>query len=190
MITRREFNDATSRAAEMVRKAGIVVREEELNNFTVLDFGLGELEQTGLELLWLINMPRLTLKILVLLPNQTCPQHRHLPFEGSAGKEETFRCLWGEVYVMMPGEPTPEPHANPPAHRREHYTSWNETVLHPGEQLTSPPDTLHWFQAGVEGAVLYTCETKSAKGADKFTDPQASEKPTEIADEQQEGDAK
>ncbi|MHC4295096.1 MAG: cupin domain-containing protein, partial [Planctomycetota bacterium] len=93
MITRKEFEDATRRAAQMVRETGIVVREEELKNFTLLDFGLGELKQTGVELLWLVNAPTLTLKILVLFPHQTCPQHRHLPFEGSPGKEETFRCI-------------------------------------------------------------------------------------------------
>ena len=185
MITRREFDDAIRRAAEMVRKTGIVVRDEELENFTLMDFHLGELEQTGLELLWLVNTPTLTLKILVFFPHQTCPQHRHVPFGDSPGKEETFRCLWGEVYVMLPGEETPNPKAHPPEHRRQYYTSWNETVLHPGEHLTSPPDTPHWFQGGPEGAVLYTFETKSGQGADKFTDPQASEKPTQIAEENQ-----
>jgi D-lyxose ketol-isomerase len=48
---------------------------------------------------------------------------------------------------------------------------WNEVVLKPGEQYTLNPNTLHWFQAGPEGAVVSEFSTKSRDEADIFTDP-------------------
>ncbi len=176
MIPAEQLTQARERAAEMIRQSGVCVRPEQLADIQVVDFGMGELEQTGLQMLVVANTPVLTVKLLMLLPGQTCPQHRHGPFGDSPGKEETFRCVWGELYVMMPGEPTANPHASPPAHRREHFSSWNETVLQPGEQFTSPPDTPHWFQAGPQGAVLWTYETKSTDQADQFDDPDVAEK--------------
>ena len=37
--------------------------------------------------------------------------------------------------------------------------------------LTIPPDTLHWFQAGAEGAVVSEFSSTSIDEADVFTDP-------------------
>ena len=90
---------------------------------------------------------------------------------GEPGKEETFRCRWGVVYLNVPGETTAKPHATPPAGDEAHYTVWHEIVLAPGEQYTLPPNTLHWFQAGDEGAVLSEFSTTSRDEADEFTDP-------------------
>jgi D-lyxose ketol-isomerase len=44
-------------------------------------------------------------------------------------------------------------------------------VLRPGEQFTIPPDTLHWFQAGPEGAVVSEFSSTSRDELDVFTDP-------------------
>lgn len=43
-------------------------------------------------------------------------------------------------------------------------------VLNPGEQYTLLPNTLHWFQAGDEGAVVSEFSTKSTDENDLFTD--------------------
>ena len=51
------------------------------------------------------------------------------------------------------------------------FTVWHEVVLRPGEQHTIPPDTLHWFQAGDEGAVVSEFSTESRDELDVFTDP-------------------
>jgi len=83
----------------------------------------------------------------------------------------------------MPGEPTPTPKARPPAHRKHTYTVWHETILHPGDQLTSPPNTFHWFQAGPEGAVVWSFSSRPTDVEDVFTDPDVRRK-TVIADEQ------
>jgi len=45
-------------------------------------------------------------------------------------------------------------------------------MLQPGQQYTIPPDTLHWFQAGDEGAIVSEFSTRSHDEFDIFTDPQ------------------
>ena len=52
-----------------------------------------------------------------------------------------------------------------------HVDGEEELVLRPGEQLTVPPDTLHWFQAGDEGAIVSEFSTRSRDESDVFTDP-------------------
>ena len=49
---------------------------------------------------------------------------------------------------------------------------WREVVLNPGDQYTLGPDTLHWFQAGPDGAVLSEFSTRSLDEKDVFTDPE------------------
>jgi D-lyxose ketol-isomerase len=108
----------------------------------------------------------------VLLPGQTCPQHRHPPVGNEPGKEETFRCRSGEVYLYVEGPPSESRHANPPTHRAKTYTVFHEIVLRPGEQYTIPPDTWHWFQGGPSGAVVSEFSTRSTDEYDIFVDPQ------------------
>ena len=134
----------------MLGQAGIVLTPGERAAIEVTDFGLGTLEETGLQLVVYINTDRVCAKELVLFPRQTCPEHRHPPFGGTPGKEETFRCRTGTVHLHVGGE---------------------EVVLRPGEQHTIPPDTLHWFRAGDEGAVVSEFSTQSRDELDVFTDP-------------------
>ena len=104
----------------------------------------------------------------MLRPRQTCPEHRHPPFEGTPGKEETFRCRRGLVLLYVDGEPTPSPAAQPPPGV---YTVRHEIRLAPGGQHTIPPNTLHWFQAGPDGAVVTEFSTQSRDELDVFSDP-------------------
>jgi D-lyxose ketol-isomerase len=177
MITAQEFAVARSRALDYMARAGIVLTLEEESNIEVADFGLGELAQTGLELIVYINTSRYCAKDLILFPRQTCPEHIHPPIDGDPGKEETFRCRWGEVYLYVPGEPTPNPLASPPAHRRSTYTVWNEIRLRPGDQYTIPPSTAHWFQGGENGAVVSEFSSRSRDEADIFRDPEITRMP-------------
>jgi len=172
MLTKEQVKRARARATEYLNKAGIVLRPDEVENMEVADFGLGDLEHTGLELVVYVNTERVCAKELVLFPRQTCPEHRHPPVAGELGKEETFRCRWGEVYLYVPGEPTPNPKAIPPKGRKQAYTVWHEIVLRPGEQYTLMPDTLHWFQAGDQGAIVSEFSTTSRDEFDVFTDPE------------------
>ena len=103
-------------------------------------------------------------------PSQTCPEHRHPPVGDNPGKEETFRCRWGRMYLYVPGAAAAAPKAVLPAGRDQTYTVWNEIELNPGEQYTLVPNTLHWFQAGPEGAVVSEFSTRSSDEHDIFTD--------------------
>ena len=157
---------------EYLAKAKIVLTDDEKQNIEVAHFGLNELETTGLELITYVNTDRVCAKELVLFPRQTCPEHLHPAVKGEPGKEETFRCRWGDVYLYVPGEATISPQAKAPTGREKWYTVWHEIVLKPGDQYTLEPDTLHWFQAGDKGAVVSEFSSRSRDESDIFTDPE------------------
>jgi len=143
--------EARERAARMLADAGIVLTRSEREAIEVVDFGLGRLEELGLQLVVYVNTQRVCAKELVLLPRQTCAEHRHPPVGDDPGKEETFRCRTGVVHLHVEGH--------------------DEVVLRPGDQFTIPPNTLHWFQAGDEGAIVSEFSTRSRDETDVFTDP-------------------
>ena len=160
------------RTQEFLRKAHIALTTDEASNIEIADFGLGDLRNMGLELVIYQNNDRYCAKELVLFPRQTCPEHRHPPIdERNIGKQETFRCRWGEVYLYVEGDPVARPKARIPGKYHDHFTVWNEIVLRPGEQYTIPPNTRHWFQAGPKGAVVSEFSSKSIDESDIFTDP-------------------
>lgn len=166
------INAYRKKTAEILREAGIVLTDEEEKNIEIADFGLNKLEKVGLQLITYINTDRYCAKELVLFPGQTCPEHRHPDREnGERGKQETFRCRKGTVYLYVEGEPTPSPQVSPPEEDRQYYTVWHEIVLNAGEQYTIPPDTLHWFQAGPDGVIVSEFSSNSDDSTDIFTDP-------------------
>jgi D-lyxose ketol-isomerase len=159
------------RTLEVLTKAHIAVTAEEAANIEVADFGLGDIKNMGLELVIYQNNDRYCAKELVLFPGQTCPEHRHPPMDDrNPGKQETFRCRWGEVYLYTTGNAAPRPKAKIPGRYKGKFTVWNEIVLHPGEQYTIPPNTLHWFQGGPKGAVVSEFSSKSIDETDEWTD--------------------
>ncbi len=174
MLTETQVRSAREMARAYLERAGIVLTPAESVGIEVADFGLGELETTGLQLVTYVNTDRVCAKELVLFPGQTCPEHRHPPVAGEPGKEETFRCRRGTVYLHVEGEPTPEPRATPPG---EHYDSMHEVVLEPGEQYTIPPDTWHWVPAGPEGARVSEFSSTSVDESDVFRDPRVDRTP-------------
>jgi D-lyxose ketol-isomerase len=165
------IQDARLRAADMMAQAGIVLTEAETAGIEVADFGLNELEQTGLELVVYVNTDRYCAKELVLFPWQTCPEHRHPDVEGQQGKMETFRCRWGRVFLYVDGPAMQPIQGRIPARGEDYYTVFNEIVLNPGEQYTIPPNTLHWFQADDGGAIVSEFSSTSRDECDFFTDP-------------------
>jgi D-lyxose ketol-isomerase len=182
MITRTQLEEARQRAVGFLHQTGIVVRPEEIEQIEVADLGLGELDQSGVQILTLVNTDKIAVKLLILFPNQTEPEHKHPRLGNYLGKEETIRCEWGELYLYIPGEPTPNPKGCPPEHRKHTYTVWHELLLQPGRQVTVQPNTPHWFQAGPEGAVVWSFSTKAIDICDIFTDPEV-ERETKIVDE-------
>ena len=169
-MKREVYEDARQRTLAYFDKAGIVLTQQEKDRVEVADFGLNDLERTGLEIVTYLNTQRCCAKELVLFPRQTCPEHRHPEVAGEEGKEETFRCRYGQVSLFIAGEKTHHPQAVPPEGDEQHYTVFHEIVLKPGEQHTLLPNSLHWFQAGPEGAVVSEFSTTSRDEADIFTD--------------------
>jgi D-lyxose ketol-isomerase len=144
--------EARERAGAMLADAGIALTPLEREQIEIADFGLGRLDEVGLQIVVYVNTDRVCAKELVLFPHQHCPEHRHPPVEGEPGKEETFRVRRGVVHLHVEGAGT--------------------VVLAPGEQYTIPPNTLHSFEAGAEGAIVSEFSTTSRDALDVFTDPQ------------------
>lgn len=168
-MKRSVWERCAARARAYFARAHIVLTLQEAARIEVADFGLGQVEQVGLQLLTYVNTDRVCAKEMVLFPWQTCPEHRHVATAGLPGKEETFRCRYGEVYLYVPGEGSREAIAGrlPPTR----VTVFHEVRLMPGEQYTILPGTLHWFQAGAQGAVVSEFSTHSTDETDVFTDP-------------------
>lgn len=170
MLTKSDYEKYSRKALEYFEKANIVLTDEEKSRIEVAEYELGCLDKIGLELVVYVNTDKCCAKELVLLPHQTCPEHRHPPVLGEDGKEETFRCRYGKVYLYVEGEPADEIHAKIPEGFEDCFKSMHEIVLNPGEQYTIYPNTLHWFQAGDGGAVVSEFSTKSRDEYDIYTD--------------------
>jgi len=171
MLTQEQEKQAQQHTIRMLAQAGIVLSPEERDNIEVVDFGLGQLEKVGLQLVTYINNNRYCAKELVLFPRQTCPEHRHPPVESDPGKTETFRCRWGRVWLYVAGESTSQLKALLPEGNEGHFSVFHEVELNPGEQYTVPSDSLHWFQADDAGAVVSEFSSTSRDDLDVFTDP-------------------
>jgi D-lyxose ketol-isomerase len=170
MLTKEQYEKYRQQALAFYERAHIALTEAEQHGIEIADFGLGLFEQTGLGVVVYVNTERCCAKELAIWPHQTCPEHRHPTVGDEPGKEETFRCRWGQMYLYVPGPAAASPAATPPAGREQTYTVWHEIVLSPGEQYTLAPNTLHWFQAGPEGAVVSEFSTHSTDEHDVFTD--------------------
>ncbi len=168
----REIARTRAAAAALLRRARVAVTPAEIDAMEIADLGLGDIKRLGVEVIVYENNDRYCAKELVLLPRQTCPEHRHPRVDGrNLGKKETFRCRYGEIYLYVAGERTPRPRARVPLRYKRFLTVWREIVLKPGDQYTLPPDSLHWFQAGDRGAVVSEFSSTSTDEHDLFTDP-------------------
>ena len=165
-MKRALIEEMEKRARKFFEKAGIIIRKDE--EIEVSDFGLDNIHNIGLQLCVYINTERVCAKEMVLFPHQTCPEHKHIGDGINIGKEETFRCRYGKVFLYVEGDGNAEningiiPDTDT--------TVYKEIVLNPGEQYTIMPNTLHWFQAADEGAVISEFSTKSTDETDVFTD--------------------
>jgi D-lyxose ketol-isomerase len=167
-MKRKDIEIRVNKALEFYEKANIVLTEKEKENIEVCDFGLGKIEEVGLQLLTYINTEKVCAKEMVLTPGQTCPEHKHVPTNGMEGKEETFRCRYGKVFLYVSGEgKEADVKAKIPA---TDVSVFHEVILNPGEQYTIMPETLHWFQAGEDGAIISEFSTRSTDETDVFTD--------------------
>lgn len=172
MLSQNQIAQMQKQVTQTLVQVGIVLTPQEQAQIEVVDFGLSELERTGLQLVTYVNNERYCAKELIMIPRQTCPQHRHPPLDTTnPGKQETFRCRWGSVLLYVEGEPSKGVQARVPEGSEQHYTVRHEIELRPGEQYTLPPNVWHWFQAGDEGAVISEFSSPSHDEFDQFIDP-------------------
>jgi D-lyxose ketol-isomerase len=170
-VTKKEYENARELALALFDKAAVVLSEKEKCNLEIADFGLANITEIGLEVVTYVNTERCCAKEMALFPWQICPEHLHPPVTEGLGKEETFRCRYGEVYLYVAGAPTSPIKARIPKNLAKWFTVFHEIVLYPSEQYTLVPNSLHWFQAGTNGAVVSEFSTKSRDESDIFTDP-------------------
>jgi D-lyxose ketol-isomerase len=176
-MKRDAVETAREKAGWMLDTAGIIVSLVERETMEVADFGLDNPDRYGLQVVIYENNDRYCAKELILFPRQICPEHRHprydCPVGGveKAGKQETFRCRWGDVYLYVEGEPTPDPQGIIPEGDEACFTVRHEIVLHPGDQYTLSPETLHWFQAGDGGTIISEFSSTNTDEVDIWTDP-------------------
>jgi D-lyxose ketol-isomerase len=187
MVTKNKRNELIGKSLKLLKKAHIIITPREAKCIETADFGLSEPEHTGLQLVVYLNTDRCCAKELILLSKQTCPQHKHPPVAGKPacgelvegvepGKEETFRCRWGKVYLYVEGKSAAKIKCKPPKGSEKYYTVRHQIILNPGQQYTLAPDTWHWFQAGPKGAVVSEFSTKSRDEFDIFLDPRIQRK--------------
>jgi D-lyxose ketol-isomerase len=130
-----EANLLRRKSVAMLKRAGIAVTKDEATSIEVADLGLNDIMNIGLQLITYHNDDRYCAKELILLPFQTCPEHRHPPMdERNIGKQETFRCRWGTVYLYVAGKPTPKIKARVPEAGRTVHDSSQHAPLVPGRQ--------------------------------------------------------
>ncbi len=174
-MKRADYERKVKEALCYYEKAGIALTDAEKERIEVADLGLNQVDEVGLQILTYINTQRVCAKEMVLTPFQTCPEHKHVPTDGMQGKEETFRCRYGKVYLYVEGEGKREDIQAkiPPTD----VSFFHEVILNPGEQYTIMPETFHWFQAGKDGAVISEFSTRSTDETDVFTDPRLVREP-------------
>jgi D-lyxose ketol-isomerase len=171
-MKKAEVRKYQKRALGFLKKAHLPVTPAEAGSIEIADFGLGDPEHFGLALVVYENNDRYCAKELVLFPGQICPEHRHPPRNPQdPGKRETFRCRWGKVFLYVDGPSSARPKGRIPAGSKQYFTVWHEIILKPGDQFTLPSDTLHWFQAGPQGAVVSEFSSPSDDESDMFTNP-------------------
>jgi len=172
MITRGDYLKSQRVGADLIRKTGIIIHPTEMRRIEVADFGLSQLQVFGAQILTLVDTDKIAAKLIAMHPYQIMPEHWHPQVGDYAGKEETIRCEWGVLFLYDPGEPAHAPKAVIPESRRSAFTKWHERILMPADQVTVPPNTPHWFQAGPEGVVVWSFSTKVIDLQDQFTDPE------------------
>lgn len=170
MVTRAQYSQAQAMAADRIRRAGIVISDEEARGIEVADFGLGRLEKEGAQILTVVQTERFAVKVIVLFPHQTLPEHWHPPVGDDPGKEEVVRVVSGTMLVYVAGEDTMKT-GFLPAGKDNAYTLRHEIAMAPGEQQTFSPGDKHWFQGGTEGAVAFSFSSVARDVLDGFTDP-------------------
>ena len=169
MITKRQVEKGRQEAVRLLEKANIKYTEKELCEMEVTDFGLANYPAEGAQILTFLNTQKVGFKVICLMENQILPEHMHTASLGETGKEETFRGLYGDTHLFLPGDDGRDyPY---PDGKGDFYTCRREKIIRPQDQITLDPDIPHWIMGGVGGCVVYSISSWARCALDPFTDP-------------------
>ena len=153
-----------------MRNSGVVLKDSEIDQIDVADFGLSNLEEEGAQIFSLFDTPKLAARIITLYPYQTEPEHWHQNVGEIEGKEETFRVISGKLLLYIEGEDTLT-EGKIPEKNAQYYTCRHELILYPGDTVTLEAGKKHWFQAADIPTVFYSMSTTAVDACDPFTNP-------------------
>ncbi len=175
-----QLKAAQQTARTLIRQSGLVLSAHEWSQLAVNDMGLGDIASEGFAFVDILRSERLRITVLVLLPNQTLPQHVHPPYKNEPGKEETLRVLYGHTKIFVEGKAQVKTRL--PKGKEQYYTAGEEIALDPGGQYTVAPGIKHWFQAGPEGSVNMTFQNRVDETQNIFDDPNSLGCPITLTD--------
>ncbi len=165
--------EVRSEYSDLLVKSGFPISKNELEMLEVNDLGLGDIRKEGFAFIDILRTKRLRITILMLLPNQSLPQHVHPPYEEEIGKEETIRVIFGQTKVYSAKNNQEDEPILIPTGKEKYYTARHETKLEQGQQFTVTPNTNHWFQGGSEGAVNICFQNRVDETRNIFFDPKS-----------------
>ena len=168
-MTPRQLTEARQQARDLIEKSGLILSSHEWSELAVNDMGLNDFASEGFVFVDILRSERLRVTVLVMLPNQTLPQHLHPSYDGERGKEETLRVLYGHTRVFVEGQDSAN--VNVPDGKEQYYTARRQIALDAGEQYSIAPGIKHWFQAGPEGSVNLTFQNRVDESKNIFDDP-------------------
>jgi N-acetylneuraminate synthase len=151
-LRERPQEDATSQLRGILHDAKGQLYEAGLqlgDDYTVEishHYGIEHFRQFGCILVNLVNREYCE-KILIQLPGQKHPLHRH------RRKEETFHLLWGDLEVELNG---------------------NAVAMRPGDKLLIERGSMHGFRS-VRGAIFMEISTTHVVGDSEYEDPAIAE---------------
>lgn len=170
-MTPQQLKAAQKQARDLIGKSGLVLSSDEWSQLAVNDMGLENFSNEGFVFVDILRSERVRITVLVLLPDQSLPQHLHPSYEGEPGKEETLRVLYGNTKVFVEGQAGSD--IKIPAGKEQYYTARQEISLDAGGQYSIAPGIKHWFQAGPEGSVNMTFQNRVDETKNIFDDPES-----------------
>ncbi len=168
MVKKAEIVDIKAKVRNILRECSYSISENEFQMMDIADFGLSDIYNEGAEIISLLDTEKLALRLLVLLPWQTEPEHWHESVGEILGKEETLRVVSGELLVFIEGEDNMKL-GKIPEKNAEYYTCKNEILLKQNEYITFIPGEKHWFQAMEKPVAFLSISTTAIDAKDPFT---------------------
>jgi D-lyxose ketol-isomerase len=154
---------------ELLSKARLTLSQKEIGLMEIADFGLSNGRVEGAQIITLFNTSRVAGKVIVLLPGQTLPEHRHVDQGNHMAKEEILRIVQGTLYLYVTGSGNDS--SRIPYGKENVYSARTLIELNVNGQYIIQPGTAHWLTAGTEGCVLYSFSSAVMDKSDVFTDP-------------------